>query len=116
VDTHEELLHVKEDIRRLTVSQNRLKDRLQSKDNLLTVRAHLLDCERIKVEKLEKNRVENVTNLTWLSVQPLRDKAERLRRTWEDADSLRVDELTELNEELPFESQREIRVETFELH
>jgi hypothetical protein len=27
-----------------------------------------------------------------------------------------VDELTELNEELPFESQRAIRTETFELH
>jgi hypothetical protein len=46
----------------------------------------------------------------------LRDKAETLRRTWEDADSLRVDELTELNRELPFESQLEIRAETFELH
>jgi hypothetical protein len=46
----------------------------------------------------------------------LRDKAERLRRTWEDADSLRVDELFELNGELPPESQREIRTETFELH
>jgi hypothetical protein len=38
VDTWEELLHVMEDLRRLTVSQNRLKDRLQSKDNKLTVR------------------------------------------------------------------------------
>jgi hypothetical protein len=38
VDTWEELLHVREDLRRLTVSQNRLKDRLQSKDNKLTVR------------------------------------------------------------------------------
>jgi hypothetical protein len=36
--------------------------------------------------------------------------------TWEDADSLRVDELFELNGELPLESQREIRTETFELH
>jgi hypothetical protein len=42
VDTREELLHIREDLRRLTVSQNRLKDRLQSKDNLLIVRAHLL--------------------------------------------------------------------------
>jgi hypothetical protein len=39
-----------------------------------------------------------------------------LRRTWEDADSLRVDELTELNGELPFESQCEILTETFEMH
>jgi hypothetical protein len=46
----------------------------------------------------------------------MRDKAERLRRTWEDADSLRVDELFELNGELPPESQSEIRTETFELH
>jgi hypothetical protein len=46
----------------------------------------------------------------------LRDKAERLRRTWEDADSLHVDELTELNGELPLESQCEIRTMTFELH
>jgi hypothetical protein len=63
VDTREELLHVREDLRRLTVSQNRLKD----KDDLLTVHAHLLGCEWIKVEKLEKNRVENVTNLVWLT-------------------------------------------------
>jgi hypothetical protein len=114
VDTREELLHVREDLRRLTVSQNRLKD----KDDLLTVHTHLLGCERIKVEKLEKNRAENVTNLAWLTRTAvyLRDKAERLWRTWEDTDSLRVDELTELNGELPAESQREIRAETFELH
>jgi hypothetical protein len=66
----------------------------------------MLGCERIKVEKLEKNRVENVANLAWLTRTAiyLRDKAKRLRRTWEDANSLRVDELFELN------------TETFELH
>jgi hypothetical protein len=118
VDTREELLHVKEDLRRLTESQNRLKDRLQRKDDLLTVRAHLLGCERIKVEKLEKNRAEDIANLAWLMCMAvyLRDKAERLRRTWEGGDSLRVDELFELNGELPLKSQREIRTETFELH
>jgi hypothetical protein len=63
VDTCEEMLHIKEDLRRLTVSQNGLKDKLQRKDDLLTVRAHLLGCERLKVEKLEKSRVENVANL-----------------------------------------------------
>jgi hypothetical protein len=70
------------------------------------------------VEKLEKSRADNVANLAWLTRTAvyLRDKAERLRRTWEDADSLRVDELFELNGELPPESQREIRTETFELH
>jgi hypothetical protein len=95
--------HVKEDLRRLTVSQNRLKDKLERKDDLLTVRAHLLGCERLKVEKLEKSRADNVANLAWLTHTAiyLRDKAERLRRTWEDADSLRVDELFELNRELP---------------
>jgi hypothetical protein len=118
VDTREELLHVKEDLHRLTVSQNRLKDRLQCKDDLLTVRALLLGCERIKVEKLEKNREENIANLVWLTRTAvyLRDKAERLRTTWEDADSLHVDGLFEINGELPFESQREIYTETFELH
>jgi hypothetical protein len=64
VDTHEELLHVREDLRRLTASQNRLKDRLQSKDDILTVHAHLLGCERIMMEKLEKNTGENVANIT----------------------------------------------------
>jgi hypothetical protein len=63
VDTCEEMLHIKEDLRKLTVSQNGLKDKLQRKDDLLTVRAHLLGCERLKVEKLEKSRVENVANL-----------------------------------------------------
>jgi acetone carboxylase gamma subunit len=118
VDTHEEMLHIKEDLRRLTVSQNRLKDKLERKDDLLTVRAHPLGCERLKVEKLEKSRANNVANLTWLTHTTVyvRDKAETLRRTWEDADSLRVDELFELNRELPLESQREIRTETFELH
>jgi hypothetical protein len=118
VDTREEMMHIKEDLRRLTASQNRLKDKLQRKDDLLTVRAHLLGCERLKVEKLEKSRAENVTNLMWLTRMAvyLRDKAERLRRTWEDADSTRMDELVELNGELPIESQREIRTETFELH
>jgi hypothetical protein len=100
VDTREEMLHVKKDRRRLTVSQNRLKDRLQRKDDLLTVRAHLLGCERLKVEKMEKSRAENVAWLTRTAVY-LRDKAERLRRTWEHADSLRVDELFKLNGELP---------------
>jgi hypothetical protein len=118
VDTREEMLRVKEDLRRLTTSQNRLKDKLQRKDDLLTVRAHLLGCERLTVEKLGKNRAENVANLAWLTCMAvyLMDKAERLRRTWEDADSLRVDELFELNGELPPESQCEIRTETFELH
>jgi hypothetical protein len=85
---------------------------------MLTVRAHLLGCEQIKVEKLEKNRAENVANITWLTHTTvyLRDKAERLRGIWEDANSLRVDDLTEVKEELPLESQREIRTETFELH
>jgi hypothetical protein len=115
VDTREETLHIKEDLRRLTASQNRLKDKLERKDDLLTVRTHLIDCERLKVEKLEKSRADNVANLAWLTRMAvyLRDKAERLRRTWEDDDSLRVDEL---NRELPPESQREIRTETFELH
>jgi hypothetical protein len=118
VDTREEMLHVKEDLRGLTASQNRLKDKLQLKDDLLTVHAHLLGCEWLKVEKLEKGRAENVANLAWLTrtTAYLRDKAERLRRTWEYADSLRVDELFELNGELPPKSQREIRTETFELH
>jgi hypothetical protein len=42
VDTREELLHVKEDLRQITVSQSQLIDKLQSKDNLLTVCAHRL--------------------------------------------------------------------------
>jgi flagellar motility protein MotE (MotC chaperone) len=106
VDTREEMLHVKEDLRRLTASQNRLKDKLERKDDLLTVRAHLLGCERLKVDKLEKSRADNVANIAWLTRTTvyLRDKAERLWRTWEDADSLRVDELFELNGELPPES------------
>jgi hypothetical protein len=118
VDTREELLHVREDLRRLIVSQNRLKDRLQSKDDFLIVRTHLLGCEQNKVEKLEKNRAENVANLTCLMCTAiyLRDKAERPRRTYEDADSLHVDQLTKLNRELPVELQREICTETFELH
>jgi acetone carboxylase gamma subunit len=118
VDTREEMLHAKEDLRRLTASQNRLKDKLERKDDLLTVRAHLLGCERLKVEKLEKSRADNIANIAWLTRTAvyLRDKAERLRRTWEDADSLRVDELFELNRELPPESQREICTETVEIH
>jgi hypothetical protein len=118
VETREELLYIKEDLRMMIVSQSWLRDKLQGKDDLLTVRAHLLGRERIKVEKLVKNRVENVANLAWLTRTTvyLRDKAERLRRTWEDVDSLRMDDLFELNGELPPESQREIRTETFELH
>jgi hypothetical protein len=48
------------------------------------VRSHLLGREWNKVEKLEKNRVENVANLVWLTRTAvyLRDNAERLRRTW----------------------------------
>jgi hypothetical protein len=118
VDTREELLYVREDLCRMTTSQNRLKDRLQSKDDLITVRTHLLGCERNEMEKLEKNRVENIANHAWLMRMAiyLQDKAETLRRTWEDANSLSVDELTELNGELPFESQRAICAETFEPH
>jgi hypothetical protein len=103
VDTREEMLHIKEDLCMLTTNQNKLKDKLQHKNDLLTVRAHLLGCERLKVEKLKKSRAENVANFAWLTRTAiyLRDKAERLRRTWEDADSLRVDELFELNGELP---------------
>jgi hypothetical protein len=78
VDTREEMLHAKEDLRRLTASQNRLKNKLERKDDLVTVRAHLLECERLKVEKLEKSRADNIANITAVY---LRDKAERLRRT-----------------------------------
>jgi hypothetical protein len=56
VDTREKMLHIKEDLRRLTASQIRLKDKLERKDDLLTVCAHLLGCERLKVEKLEKSQ------------------------------------------------------------
>jgi hypothetical protein len=35
------MLHIKEDLRRLTVSQNRLKDKLERKDDLLMIRARL---------------------------------------------------------------------------
>jgi hypothetical protein len=103
VDTREEMLHVKEDLHRLTGSQNRLKDKLECKYDLLTVCTHLLGCKRLKVEKLEKSRADNIANIVWLTRTTvyLRDKAERLRRTWEDADSLHVDELFELNGELP---------------
>jgi hypothetical protein len=103
VDTREEMLHAKEDIRRLTASRNRLKDKLERKNDLLTVRAHLLGCERLKVEKLEKSRADNIANIVWLTRTAvyLRGKAARLRRTWEDADSLHVDELFELNGVLP---------------
>jgi hypothetical protein len=118
VDACEKLLHISDDLCGLTASQNRLKDKLQCKDDMLIVCTHLLGCERIKVEKLEKNRVENVANLTWhtRTTVYLRDKAERLRKTWEDTDSLHVDELIEINGELPLESHSEIRTETFELH
>jgi hypothetical protein len=114
----EGMLHAKEDFYRLTATQNRLKDKLERKDDLLMVCAHLLGCERLKVEKLEKSRADNIANIAWLTRTTvyLRDKAKRLRRTWEDADSLRVDELFELNRELPPESQHEIRTDTFELH
>jgi hypothetical protein len=70
VDTHEEMLHVKEDLRRLTASQNRLKDKLERKDDLLTVRAHLLGCEQLRVEKLEKSRADNVANLGGSHTRP----------------------------------------------
>jgi hypothetical protein len=112
------MLHAKEDFYRLTATQNRLKDKLERKDDLLMVCAHLLGCERLKVEKLEKSQADNIANIAWLTRMTvyLRDKAKRLRRTWEDADALRVDELFELNRELPPESQREIRTDTFELH
>jgi hypothetical protein len=42
------MLHIKEDLRRLTASQNRLKDKLERKDDLLTVRAHLLLTVKIR--------------------------------------------------------------------
>jgi hypothetical protein len=107
VATREELLHVKEDLCKMTVCQGRLRDRLQRTDDMLTVRAHLLGCERNKVK-----------DLAWLTCTAfyLRDKAERLRMIWEDVDSFRVDELMELNGELPFKSQRAICTETFKLH
>jgi hypothetical protein len=55
-----------------------LKDKLERKDDLLTVRVHLLGYERLKVEKLEKSRVDNVANLAWLTCTAvyLRDKAD----------------------------------------
>jgi hypothetical protein len=92
---------LKEDLCRLTVSQNRLKDKLQSKDDMLTVRAHLLSYKRIKVEKMEKNRAENVaTRVAYAHGHLFEGQGQEN----EDADSLRVEELTELNRELPVKS------------
>jgi hypothetical protein len=117
VATHEELLHIKEDLCKMTVSQSRLRDRLQSKNDLLMVCGHLLGCKRNKVKDREKCKAENTTNLVWIIRMTvyLRDKAERLKKTWEDIDSLRVKELMDINGDLPSESQHAIRTETFEL-
>ena len=43
----------------------------------------------------------------------LQNKANRIKKTWEDTDSLRVDEILEASSELPPESQRAIRPEDF---
>ena len=61
------------------------------------------------------NNTANIAALTRTSVFLL-DKCKRMLKTWEDADSLRVDELQELNSLLPPERQRAIRKETFRLH
>jgi hypothetical protein len=78
---------------------------------------HLLGCKRNKVKDREKCKAENTTNLVWIIRMTvyLRDKAERLKKTWEDIDSLRVKELMDINGDLPSESQHAIRTETFEL-
>jgi hypothetical protein len=69
------------------------------------------------VKDREKCKAENTTNLVWIIRMTvyLRDKAERLKKTWEDTDSLRVKELMDINGDLPSESQHAIRTETFEL-
>jgi hypothetical protein len=63
--------------------------------------------------KLERNK-RNIAMLTRTAVY-LRDKATRTMQTWEISDSIRVDEIHELRNHLPEESQPMVRKEDFKL-
>jgi myosin heavy subunit len=63
--------------------------------------------------RLERNK-KNIALLTRTAVY-LRDKAARALQTWEISDSIRVDEIHELRNQLPEESQPLVRKEDFKL-
>jgi chromosome segregation ATPase len=63
--------------------------------------------------RLERNK-RNIALLTRTAVY-LRDKAARALQTWEISDSIRVDEIHELRNQLPEESQPMVRKEDFKL-
>jgi chromosome segregation ATPase len=63
--------------------------------------------------RLERNK-RNITLLTRTAVY-LRDKAARALQTWEISNSIRVDEIYELRNQLPEESQPLVRKEYFKL-
>jgi hypothetical protein len=63
--------------------------------------------------RLERNK-RNITLLTRTAVY-LRDKVVRALQTWEISNSIRVDEIYELRNQLPEESQPLVRKEYFKL-
>jgi hypothetical protein len=63
--------------------------------------------------RLERNK-GNISMLTHTAVY-LHDKAARAMQTWEISDSIHVDEINELRDQLPEESQPMARKEDFKL-
>jgi hypothetical protein len=63
--------------------------------------------------RLERNK-RKITMLTRTTVY-LRDKAARAMQTWEISDSIRVDEIHKLRNQLPEESHPMVRKEDFKL-
>jgi hypothetical protein len=95
---------------------------LQSETELQKLQAEKAEWElKEKVEdkvkeletRLERNK-RNIAMLTRTAVY-LRDKAARAMQTWEISDLIRIDEIHELRNQLPEESQPMVRKEDFKL-
>jgi hypothetical protein len=90
---------------------------VEDQQDFMTLHGYLEAKVEDKVKELETRLERNKRNIAMLTHTTvyLRDKAARAMQTWEISDSIRVDEIHELRNQLPEESQPMVRKEDFKL-
>jgi chromosome segregation ATPase len=94
-----------------------LQTHMEDQQDFMTLHGYLEAKVEDKVKELETRLERNKGNIAMLTrtIVYLHDKAARAMRTWEISDSIRVDAIHELRNQLPEESQPMVRKEDFKL-
>jgi hypothetical protein len=90
---------------------------VEDQQDFMTLHGYLETKVEDKVKELETRLERNKRNIAMLTrtIVYLHDKAARALQTWEISDSISVDEIHELRNQLPEESQPMLRKEDFKL-